>query len=323
MFIFHSLLPFFSCIAFIQGFVIKNLMFGSSMNRLHSLSIESKTTDFRSYPTSYQVSKPENTHSEVAILLIHGFGSSSYHWRDNIPALSENYDTYAIDLIGFGKSAKPATLNYTVSLWCEQVTEFIDCVIQKPCIIVANSLGGYIALYTAAYSSSNIKGVIPINPVIISQSYSKIRLPPIFNWFSTKSIIKGYFHLTKQRPSIQCLFKMLYPVFPERVDDSLIDSIENPSKHPNASDVFYGIVKENIMSQTVFIEDIVENLDPKIPVSIIYGTKDPWIPGCAINYFMKLSPNTQIFRVPAGHCPQDEIPEIVNPIIESFMTNVK
>ena len=328
MFFLYSLLPFFSCIAFIQGFVIKTPLFVSSTKLFNSLSvetprsIESKTTDFQGYPTNYQVSKPENTNAEVAILLIHGFGSSSYHWRDNIPTLSEKYDTYAIDLIGFGNSAKPSILNYTVSLWSEQVIEFIDCVIQKPCILVGNSLGGYIALYTAASSSSNIKGVIPINPVIISRSYPKIRLPPLFNLFSSKSIIKGYFHLTRQRPSIQCLFKILYPVFPERVDNLIIDSIENPSKNVNASDIFYGIVKENIISQTIFIEDIIENLDPKIPISIIYGTKDPWIPRCAIDYFMKLSPNAEISRVPAGHCPQDEIPEIVNPIILSFMTNL-
>ena len=37
---------------------------------------------------------------------------------------------------------------------------------------------------------------------------------------------------------------------------------------------------------------------------------------------VKLRPNTKVIDVPAGHCPQDEIPEIVNPIIQSFMTTL-
>ena len=289
---YYILFYHFFHIAFIQGFVIKNPLFVSSTKLFNSLSIEtprsieSKTTDFRSYPTSYQVGKPENTNSEVAILLIHGFGSSSYHWRDNMPALSEKYDIYAIDLIGFGTSVKPTILNYTVSLWSEQVTEFIDRVIQKPCIIVGNSLGGYIALYAATSPSLNnkIKGVIPINPVIVSRSNLNIRVPKIF----TKSIIKGYFQIMKQKQSIHYFFRLLYPIFPERVDDLLIDSIENPSKNINASDIFYSIVKENIINPSIFIEDIVENIPDEIPISMIYGTKDPWISRCSIDYFLHL-----------------------------------
>lgn len=42
--------------------------------------------------------------SKPPLLLIHGFGASIYHWRYNIPALSEKYHVYALDLLGFGLS---------------------------------------------------------------------------------------------------------------------------------------------------------------------------------------------------------------------------
>ena len=44
-----------------------------------------------------------------------------FHWRYNIPALAENHRVYAIDLLGFGLSAKPLTeYNAEVSnrVWC-------------------------------------------------------------------------------------------------------------------------------------------------------------------------------------------------------------
>ncbi len=41
------------------------------------------------------------------LLLIHGFGASTDHWRKNIEELSNTFEVWAIDLLGFGRSAKP------------------------------------------------------------------------------------------------------------------------------------------------------------------------------------------------------------------------
>ena len=41
------------------------------------------------------------------LLLIHGFGASTDHWRKNIAELSKDFEVWAIDLLGFGRSAKP------------------------------------------------------------------------------------------------------------------------------------------------------------------------------------------------------------------------
>ena len=65
--------------------------------------------NFLNYPIHTVSSKPsENELSkDCAILLIHGFGASTDHWRFNIPVLSDKYEVHAIDLLGFGKSPKP------------------------------------------------------------------------------------------------------------------------------------------------------------------------------------------------------------------------
>ena len=41
------------------------------------------------------------------VVLIHGFGANTNHWRFNQSVLAEQAHTYAIDLLGFGFSDQP------------------------------------------------------------------------------------------------------------------------------------------------------------------------------------------------------------------------
>ena len=57
--------------------------------------------------------QPEQDCSDrPALLLVHGFGASTDHWRHNIPVLARTHAVHALDLLGFGRSAKPAELAY-------------------------------------------------------------------------------------------------------------------------------------------------------------------------------------------------------------------
>ena len=44
------------------------------------------------------------------IVFVHGFGASKNQWRHNTPYLSNSFNCYAIDLLGFGESSQPCAL---------------------------------------------------------------------------------------------------------------------------------------------------------------------------------------------------------------------
>ena len=85
--------------------------------------------------------------SGIPLIFIHGIGagSSSFMWRKNFDELAKDFPVYAIDLLGFGLSDKPATASYSADLYVDLISDFIREVAGYPANIVASSLG-------AAYS---------------------------------------------------------------------------------------------------------------------------------------------------------------------------
>ena len=76
------------------------------------------TTPFEKLTWNWQGYKIQYTvmGTGTPLVLVHGFGASMGHWRKNIPVLAAGgYRVFAIDLLGFGGSDKPA-LNYTMEL---------------------------------------------------------------------------------------------------------------------------------------------------------------------------------------------------------------
>ena len=100
------------------------------------------------------------------ILFIHGLGASSLIWRDIPQALSEQFHTIAVDLIGFGKSDKPPELEYTIRYFSQFIKSFlrqIEINDNEKIIIVGHSLGGYIAAEYAIENKDQIDKLVLID----------------------------------------------------------------------------------------------------------------------------------------------------------------
>jgi pimeloyl-ACP methyl ester carboxylesterase len=80
------------------------------------------------------------------IVLVHGLGDHAEAWEPMIKQLKRNgFHVYALDLLGYGRSPKPADSDYSIATQAQVVYDFIQAVgLQKP-NVAGWSMGGWIA----------------------------------------------------------------------------------------------------------------------------------------------------------------------------------
>jgi pimeloyl-ACP methyl ester carboxylesterase len=100
------------------------------------------------------------------LVFIHGVGAgaSSFMWRKNFDDLSNDFQVFALDLLGFGLSDKPPTVVYSADLYVELITDFIREVAGEPANVVASSMGGAYAIRVADEHPELINALILNGP---------------------------------------------------------------------------------------------------------------------------------------------------------------
>lgn len=95
-----------------------------------------------------------------ALVLLHGFGAASGHWRHNAAALVEaGWRVYGLDLLGFGASSQ-TPLRLDNRLWARQLGAFLEQVVGGPAVVVGHSLGGLVALTAAVFFPTRVRAVV-------------------------------------------------------------------------------------------------------------------------------------------------------------------
>ncbi|RAL45523.1 unnamed protein product [Cuscuta campestris] len=254
------------------------------------------------------------------IVLVHGFGASAYHWRYNIPELAKKYKVYALDLLGFGWSDK-ALIEYDTLIWRDQLMDFLKEIVKEPAVFVGNSLGGFTTLVAAAAFPEKVKGVVLLNSAgnfadasatdneQEDTTLQKFVLNPVKEIFQ-RIVLGVLFWQAKQPARIESILKSVY-INSSNVDDYLIDSISWPAADPNAGEVYYRLMTRIMSKQRKYTLDAILT-QLSCPLLLLWGDLDPWISPMKASRIKEFYPNTSLVNLQAGHCPHDEVPELVN-----------
>lgn len=261
------------------------------------------------------------------LVLIHGFGASIGHWRKNIPVLAAGgYQVFALDLLGFGGSDKPP-LDYTLELWQQLLKDFWSEHIQQPTVFVGNSIGALLSLMMVAdYPELTAGGVLINCAGGLNHRPDELNFPLRLVMSSFTHLVRSklvgpiLFNRIRQKARIRSTLRQVYRNA-EAVTDELVDLLYTPSCDAGAQQVFASIL-------TAPPGPTPRELLPKVkhPMLVIWGADDPWTPVAGGRVFQELSETGETIKfvsIPnTGHCPHDERPDVVNPLILNWLSEL-
>lgn len=224
---------------------------------------------------------------------------------------------------GFGDSEKPEGFSYTMETWAQLILDFLDEIVQKPTVLIGNSIGSLACVIAASESVNNlIRGLVLLNcaggmnnKAIVDDWRIKLLLPLLWLFdflLKQRGISSALFDRVKQRDNLKNILLSVYGN-KEAVDDELVEIIKKPADDEGALDAFVSVVTGPPGPNPV-------SLMPKIslPVLVLWGDQDPFTPldGPVGKYFSSLPSqlaNISLFVLQGvGHCPHDDRPDLVH-----------
>ncbi|ABC98677.1 alpha/beta hydrolase [Synechococcus sp. 63AY4M2] len=296
----------------------------------------SQTWLWRGWPIhfTYTPSRAQTASGQVNLtaapaILIHGFGASVGHWRHNIVPLGSQRSVYALDLLGFGESAKPE-IAYSVDLWVEQVYEFWRTHIQQPSLLVGHSIGGLVGVIVAARYPQMVKGLCLIScadgphPEELSPPWDvlvqalcegilavlgcPLTYPHLFNWLRQTEVLRAWIKNVYKRD--------------EQVDEELVQIFQRPAFEPGAAHVFLDSLRAILCRRFDSPKRLLPTL--KMPILLLWGQEDPAVPSFLADQFKRWQPALTLVKLPGvGHCAHDELPHWVNTLISEWAASLE
>ncbi|MEB3200852.1 MAG: alpha/beta fold hydrolase [Synechococcaceae cyanobacterium] len=290
----------------------------------------------------------------AAALLIHGFGASLRHWRHNQPVLAEQVEVYALDLLGFGASdkprsrladepAEPGAVAYGFDLWASQVVDFLESrgllpepeaagttpagAHGRPLHLIGNSIGGVVALNAARLLQE--RGAAPAQVVLIDcaqrtlddkrvaalPSWERAGRPLLKQAVRQRWLLAPLFRLLAREPMVRAVLRQAYPSG-ANVDAELLELLLTPAREAGALESFRGFV--NLFNDRLAPELLAQLT---LPVRMLWGARDPWEDPAEARLWADTYGCVRELQVleGLGHCPHDEAPERVNPILQRWL----
>mmetsp|Transcript_15849 Transcript_15849/g.49487 ORF Transcript_15849/g.49487 Transcript_15849/m.49487 type:complete len:359 (-) Transcript_15849:146-1222(-) len=215
---------------------------------------------------------------------------------------------------------------YNFYTWSEQLLDFEAEVIggDEPVTLVANSIGSISALQAAIDAPARINGVAIVNPnfreLHVSEQPALLRplLVPIIEAVQRTLRERGQplFDALARPATVQQILKEPY-FDADMVTDELVDVLLTPLLQPGSADVVFDTLS---YSAGPLPEQQLADTRLEAPVLVLYGEQDPWTPPARVRALERFAAVQRVVPLPGvGHCPHDEAPGTVNPLVLDFV----
>src|SRR6185295_9128011 len=232
------------------------------------------------------------------LVLIHGYTSSTYSWKDVFEPLSKSFHVIAVDLKGFGLSEKPDG-DYTRRAQATLVAHLLAQLNIEKAWLCGNSMGGEVALNVAVANPQRVAGLILIDSAGVEVPGSG-SLAPSYLLIPVVGRVLVALSLTSDKLVRQGLEKSFYDQ--AKVTDDRVANYYRPLKTRGGQ---LAALRARTQWSMFPIEPDLGKIT--VPTLILWGTHDQLIPlaaGQKMNSLIKVSKLVTFEN--CGHLTQEE-----------------
>lgn len=254
------------------------------------------------------------------VLLVHGIhaGASSFEWRHTVDALAQEYEVIALDLLGFGRSDRPA-LRYTAALYQALVADVMDHVAGERCAVVASSLSAAHVISLASRDFRHIGPMALIAPTGISQLRTSGGPRSMSNLLLEAPLVGTtlYNGLTSS-VSVRAFLERCY-ADDRLVTDEMVRAYVQNARQPGARHAVGAFVSGRL---NVDVRTALRRV--RQPMLILWGNQARMNPVQQAHPFRVIRPDAEWVLVQeAGDLPHDERPSATNAALLRFLERAR
>lgn len=260
---------------------------------------------------------------EPVMILLHGFGASTFSWREVMKPLSEYGTVIAFDRPAFGLTERPmpgeweGESPYTLNSQINLLIGLMDRLNVEKAVLIGNSAGGTVAAAAALAHPQRVPALVLVDAAIYAGGGAPAWIRPLLKtpqfdrlgpWFARSiageqgdAFLRAAWH------------------DPSKITDEIIAGYREPLRVANWDRALWELTKVSGESQ------LVERLDElNLPVLVITGDDDRIVPTAESLRLANDLPNARLAVLEnCGHVPQEECPRPFLKAVVDFLTELE
>ncbi len=252
-------------------------------------------------------------HGGAPIVLLHGFGTSSFVWRNVAPEIAlANRTAFAIDLFGYGESDRPFDADFGIAAQAELVDRALTALRLPKSTIVGLDLGGAVALRLAASRPERVERLFLVNPIALDE------VPAEDITTLQRNIARFAFRVSRGILGAA-------PVLGELLRKSVADPAHMPDKL--VARYLAPYVGEEGLNHLLLLARSIDDQDMEDaelgslphPTLIVWGDQDPWVGPRFADRLTDTIPGSRLVRLPGvGRLVPEEVPDTLVSLLLEF-----
>jgi pimeloyl-ACP methyl ester carboxylesterase len=248
------------------------------------------------------------------IMLLHGFGATSYTWRSWIGGLAKKHKVWSVELKGHGSAPAPPDDLYSVHDHADLIRRLIVQKDLRELTLVGHSMGGGIALLVALLllEEERLERLVLVASAAFPQ-----RLPPFISLASRGTLSEWGFRICPKRPLIRRVLRSI--VFDaESVTDTQVaayaETLYSPAHRTALIKTAVRIIPPDLAELTKRFPEI------ELPTLLLWGDHDWVVPLTVAERLLAALPKARLEVMEnCGHVPPEEFPKESLEVVLRFL----